>query len=205
MFCLSVSVSRFVTKDRSILIRPTENRLIFVIEAWPVSPELDQLRATHDWVLGSVSWRATRPFRVLARMAANLGRAGAWNPLKWPALLSHSFRTVRTRGWRGALLRVQLSQQHYPAERVDTSAVEAIGDSTAPAGFPPVADPDVSIVIPVYNKWEYTAACLRSLAQVRCSTSFEVIVVDDQSTDATPRNLESIEGGSIGEKRYVSS
>jgi GT2 family glycosyltransferase len=156
--------------------------------------ELDQLRATHEWVLGSLSWRATRPFRVAARFASNLGRAGAWNPLKWPAMLAHATRTIRTRGWRGALLRSQLSQQTYPAERLDTSGVEAVGDAMAPAGFPAVVEPDVSIVVPVHNQWTYTAACLRSLLQARCSVTFEVIVVDDLSTDETPGQLESIDG-----------
>jgi GT2 family glycosyltransferase/glycosyltransferase involved in cell wall biosynthesis len=52
----------------------------------------------------------------------------------------------------------------------------------------------VSLVIPVYNKWEYTAACLRSLLEASGKTTFEVIVVDDQSSDETPLQLASVEG-----------
>jgi len=57
-----------------------------------------------------------------------------------------------------------------------------------------VAAPDVSIVVPVFNKWEFTAACLRSLAGSANRASFEVIVVDDQSTDETSQRLGAIEG-----------
>jgi GT2 family glycosyltransferase/glycosyltransferase involved in cell wall biosynthesis len=158
------------------------------------SKELEQLRATHEWVLGSWSWRLSRPFRIVARVAQNLWRAQAWNPLMWPQLLSHSIRTIRTRGLRGAFLRSQLAQQPFLADSVDTTGVEAIGNSSAPESFPSISEPKVSLIIPVFNKWEYTAACLRSLKTARCTASFEVIVVDDQSTDETPRHLAAIDG-----------
>jgi GT2 family glycosyltransferase/glycosyltransferase involved in cell wall biosynthesis len=154
----------------------------------------ERLQAVHDWVLASRSWRATRPFRVTGRAFSNLGRAGAWNPLRWPLLLSQAVRTVRTRGLRGALLRLQLQQQHLAPGPLDTVTLEAVGDPGAPLQLPHPANPDVSIVIPVYNKWAYTAACLRSLLEASGSASFEVIVVDDQSSDETAQRLAAIDG-----------
>ncbi len=44
----------------------------------------------------------------------------------------------------------------------------------------------VSVIIPVYNNWELTAACLRSLALHVPKATFEVIVIDNCSTDETP-------------------
>jgi len=44
---------------------------------------------------------------------------------------------------------------------------------------------DVSIIIPVFNQLEYTHACLASLQTVEEQAPFEVIIVDDCSTDAT--------------------
>ncbi|HSX61702.1 MAG TPA: glycosyltransferase, partial [Tahibacter sp.] len=59
----------------------------------------------------------------------------------------------------------------------------------------PVADaPQVSIVIPVYNKIAYTLACLKSLATHAGSATFEVIVVDDCSSDDTPERLADVDG-----------
>jgi len=154
----------------------------------------DRLQAEHEWVLGTRSWRYTRPLRVLGRMGGNLRRAGALNPARWPLLLSQGLRTLRTRGWRGALLRAQLEQPSFRAEKVDLGAVEAVGDPAPPAALPCPAQPLVSIIIPVYNKWPFTAACLRSLAETTSAASFEVIVVDDQSSDETAQRLAGVDG-----------
>lgn len=45
--------------------------------------------------------------------------------------------------------------------------------------------PVVSIVIPAHNGVEVTARCLAAIALAQTATSFEVIVVDDASTDST--------------------
>jgi GT2 family glycosyltransferase len=51
--------------------------------------------------------------------------------------------------------------------------------------FPAAADPVVSVVIPAFNQLEYTLCCLASLSRHPPAVPFEVIVVDDASTDAT--------------------
>ncbi|WP_013322246.1 glycosyltransferase [Gloeothece verrucosa] len=56
-------------------------------------------------------------------------------------------------------------------------------------------DPLVSIIIPVYNQFLYTFNCLNSISKtLDKSFSFEVIVVDDCSTDETEKGLEQITG-----------
>lgn len=42
-----------------------------------------------------------------------------------------------------------------------------------------------SLVIPVYNKWELTEACLGSLAGTLAGTTCEIIIIDNASTDLT--------------------
>ncbi len=51
-----------------------------------------------------------------------------------------------------------------------------------------------SIVIPVMNKLELTRQCLTSLAEVTKGCSYEVIVVDNASTDGTVKFLSSLHG-----------
>lgn len=46
-------------------------------------------------------------------------------------------------------------------------------------------EPVVSIVIPVFNKFELTYACVKSLAETGAEIPFEIIVVDDCSRDET--------------------
>lgn len=52
----------------------------------------------------------------------------------------------------------------------------------------------VSIVIPVFNKVEYTERCLEALAQNTPADLFEVIIVDNASSDGTSALLDRLEG-----------
>ena len=58
--------------------------------------------------------------------------------------------------------------------------------------FEYVERPLVSIIIPVYNHLEYTVCCLASLLKHIPQNSFEVIIVDDASYDATSGILPTI-------------
>jgi glycosyltransferase involved in cell wall biosynthesis len=55
---------------------------------------------------------------------------------------------------------------------------------------------DVSIIVPVYNKWELTRACLTSVVQtsVGSGVRYEVILADDGSSDETVRAAELFPG-----------
>lgn len=60
--------------------------------------------------------------------------------------------------------------------------------------FPKVESPVVSIVIPVYNQIHYTYACLVSILEHTTDVSYEVIIADDVSTDATSHLNDYAEG-----------
>ncbi|WP_454061345.1 glycosyltransferase [Candidatus Nitrospira salsa] len=53
---------------------------------------------------------------------------------------------------------------------------------------------DCSIVIPVFNKVELTQQCLIQLANVTDGVSYEIIVVDNHSSDGTREFLETLDG-----------
>ncbi|MGZ8157385.1 MAG: glycosyltransferase, partial [Methylobacter sp.] len=57
--------------------------------------------------------------------------------------------------------------------------------------------PKVSVIIPVYNKVHYTLQCLESICRYLPSNSFEIIVVDDCSSDDTVKRLSDIEGVTV--------
>ena len=51
--------------------------------------------------------------------------------------------------------------------------------------FKKFANPEVSIIIPVYNNWDYTYNCLLSVLINTSNVDYEIIVADDCSTDET--------------------
>ncbi len=58
---------------------------------------------------------------------------------------------------------------------------EELGDLVLPV-FPAVR---VSIIIPVWNRWEYTYGCLKSIISYTDDVAYEVIIVDNGSSDRT--------------------
>lgn len=45
--------------------------------------------------------------------------------------------------------------------------------------------PSISVVIPAYNAWQHLTECLESVFRQEVASAFEIIVVDDGSTDGT--------------------
>jgi GT2 family glycosyltransferase len=158
-----------------------------------------RLEEQHQQVLTSTSWKMTAPFRFASRVARNLVVSRAWNPLRWPVLFGNFHRNFKAAGLAGALRGLQYGSAAVAAPAVLPNAPaevdsDSFSDPEPPASFPRHERPLTSIVIPVYNKWLYTAACLRSLAETPTTCPFEVIVVDDGSTDETEARLRSLDG-----------
>lgn len=56
----------------------------------------------------------------------------------------------------------------------------------------------VSVIIPAWNLWEMTSACLRSLAEHSAGEEMEVLVVDNGSDDATRTELKPLGASLFG-------
>jgi len=65
---------------------------------------------------------------------------------------------------------------------------------TQPIEFPVQQQVEISIIIPVFNQFRFTQACLASLQEHQGTERFEVIVVDDCSTDETAEVVPRIPG-----------
>jgi GT2 family glycosyltransferase/glycosyltransferase involved in cell wall biosynthesis len=63
--------------------------------------------------------------------------------------------------------------------------VEQLRATYEPLYFEPADPPEVSIVIPVFNKFSVTYDCLRSIARSPSLRTFEIIIADDCSNDET--------------------
>jgi GT2 family glycosyltransferase len=105
------------------------------------------------------------------------------------------------RSVNGADLRIVSDRPAGDVLRLRSARVEALStgsDETATApveaiAFPEVKTPEVTVVIPVFNRLELTLQCLASL-RANTSGEFEIIVVSDGSTDATAAVLSGLAG-----------
>jgi O-antigen biosynthesis protein len=62
--------------------------------------------------------------------------------------------------------------------------------------FPEVAQPEVTVVMVTYNRWDLTKEALRLLAEVT-EARYEVVIVDNGSTDGTVDQLTQVSGARI--------
>lgn len=66
--------------------------------------------------------------------------------------------------------------------------------------------PHLSVIIPVLNLWEMTSSCLESLRKHTPGRFFEVVVVDNGSTDSTPSKCPDFGYRLFGERfKYIRS
>lgn len=64
-------------------------------------------------------------------------------------------------------------------------AAEAVVAQYKPLHLPEVPRPDVSVIVPAHNHFDYTYRCLASIIRHRPDASIEVLLTDDGSTDET--------------------
>jgi GT2 family glycosyltransferase/glycosyltransferase involved in cell wall biosynthesis len=148
-----------------------------------------------DELLASTSWRITAPLRAIVLFARRVRTSLRFRAGRALGLLTRTRMSLRTRGPAGTLRRIR----EYVDPPPPPSAVAVLPKPQDQPDFQPFAvptttSPAVSIVIPVYNHFAHTRTCLESLAANPGSIGFEVIVVDDCSSDATPELLPRIGG-----------
>lgn len=99
-------------------------------------------------------------------------------------LISRYRGTVERAAPRGTVRRdlYERALGRRPATPATTPAAAA---PLGPVALRTSTSPLLSIVVPVHGKWDYTRACLASIAAHRPTVPFEVLVVDDASPDRT--------------------
>src|SRR5690606_22291617 len=178
-------------------------------------------------IVGSRSWRLTRPLRAFTRKLhghaggdPSLPEFGGDSPASWSAppagaeaasageppqptdvpqslndFLFDEFGPEAAADVTGRIRHYRLpvdTREVRAASALDCSEAQALAWARALSAKPrPHAGdaPDVSIVVPVYNQVAFTLAVIDSLLSHASRYTFEILVGDDASTDATAAAL----------------
>jgi O-antigen biosynthesis protein len=124
-----------------------------------------------------------------------------WTDLRFLAdrvtgLCRRGLASLRTRGFSSTWRRIKKQFQRIPGERRADLYFPKAGPFVpfaVPATQPGI-EPAASVVIPVFNHFDHTLACLRALAAFPPQSPVEIICVDDGSSDESATALPQISG-----------
>lgn len=128
--------------------------------------ELAAVRRSLEQVLGSGSWRLTRPLRALGHLLRGEGRLliAAWKERK---------RRVDGHVPPERAMTVEANSALLPLAREDARALV----------FPVYEEPEVTVLVPAYGNLVMTLRCLQSIQEHPPQVPYEVLVVEDASGD----------------------
>lgn len=121
-----------------------------------------------------------------------------------PRRIKNCFTILKTEGMESAVNHYQLVEEYEKSRTVpvnqeniaivEVTTAEKSMEDYEKLTFPRWDKPQVSIVIPVYNQFDYTYHCLESILKKSGDCTYEVILANDCSTDLTKRIEEIVDG-----------
>ncbi|KAA3641506.1 MAG: glycosyltransferase, partial [Proteobacteria bacterium] len=157
-----------------------------------LTQERNQARDLVEQMMRSRSWRLTRPLRGLARILRHLKNKISYRFRQLLGLPKRVNNSVKTRGVKATW---QLAKQKLNRNKPQAlDKAKNISVDYQPLQLNTSQQPVVSVIIPVYNHFQHSYHCLQSISEINDQTAFEVIVVDDCSTDETSNKMSLVSG-----------
>ena len=173
--------------------------------------ELDEIKGSRSWrlaqffagIASAIIPRGSKR-RVFAKLLKNiLKHPGTYLKKCTPSHIRRFFKTLSQDGASGTSALIdEFNRMHCLADVTHSTEIIATQPVRENAGksdyehlsVPQWEDPLVSIVIPVYNQFEYTYLCVRSIMENSGSVRYEILIGDDCSSDLTTQIEEIISG-----------
>ncbi len=189
-------------------IRNKEGHIELLLES---DRELERIKHSRSWKLMTVIWKINSklfPVGSKRRLSGKLLLRVVQHPVQsmkiitTPRKLKNFFYYLKKDGVTFVSRRVDesfLGIKVEPAVLVVEQIREEGKDISQyePFSFIRQENPIVSIIIPVYNQFEYTYNCLKSILNNSKELSYEVIIADDCSTDLTVHLTELVENVTV--------
>lgn len=171
--------------------------------------ELERIKASRSWRFMGYAWKVRDmlvPKGSRRRLFGKLAIKFIKHPIRFlskltPKRIGKFFKYIQLEGvdrvsgrLDDCLLGNEIQHQKLQIEAVATEKVERTVDDYEKVAVPQWDAPLVSIVVPVYNQFDYTYNCVKSVVKNNGTVSYEIIIADDCSTDLTTRIEEIITG-----------
>lgn len=158
--------------------------------------EFETLAAHRAEMIASTSWRLTKPLRAFGRLLKRIRASLRFRASRLASLLGRVRGSLARRGVSGTIRRARQELREQGQTLPPSVQVDTPQPSTS---YPPLAiatseTPLVSVIVPVYNQLHHTWNCLKALADTAGDAPFEVIVVDDGSSDETATVVPQVAG-----------
>ncbi len=195
-------------KDRQIaeLLTELNNKKGHIELLLESDRELDRIHASRSWRMMTHVWKVRDwilPQNSKRRLIVKLGAKFIRHPAGFLKRLDADHIKKFCKGLRsGSIASTSARLDNYlGGGDVSVQAPKQIqvvesqnAEDYAPFRVPVSNHPTVSIIIPVYNQFHYTYACLKSIAQNSGDVAYETLIADDCSTDLTEQIGEIISG-----------
>ena len=197
-----------LTNRIACLERKLSNKQEYIESLLESDRELQRVKSSRSWRFMGYVWKLRdwlipkgSKHRLLCKMLVRFVK----HPVQFlskctPEKVAKFFRTLRREGVEGTSKKLDdclLSPQEM-ADALDISPVDIetrkAKNDYVPLQVPIWEKPEVSIVIPVYNQFEYTYACVESIIRNSREVSYEILIADDCSSDLTEQ-IDDIIGG----------
>lgn len=172
-----------------------------------VDREFTNIKNSRAWKMMNIMWRmssAVIPRGSKRRLAVKVGYKFIRQPMAFlrklsPDRIKKFFYYLRKEGVSGVSRRLDESVRgtkikHQQITVNEIAKVERKFEEYTTINVPVFENPAVSIVIPVYNQFEFTYNCIQSIVENSGNISYEIIIANDCSTDLTTRIEELISG-----------
>ncbi len=156
---------------------------------------LDDVQSAAERLRSSGRWKLANPIGALKAMLFPKRPLSGYGHLEKIVSAYSKWRTIHS-----ARNEIDDAIQALAPRAISSIAAEASPRHveprrpTKPILFRVHAEVEISIIIPVFNQLHFTQACLAAIQEHEGTERFEVIVVDDGSTDATAEMIGHLPG-----------
>ncbi|MCF6299778.1 MAG: glycosyltransferase, partial [Proteobacteria bacterium] len=154
--------------------------------------KLETLKNELDSVYESSSWKITQPLRNFTLWYRDKKNQLGFRFRQLKTSPKRLIASLKSRGVSGSLKAVK-TKLSKPKPKKPVATV-VINKDYQPIKIKTSKNPTISIIIPVFNHFEHSYHCLKSLSELTDKTTFEVILIDDCSTDETRQKIKLVKG-----------